>query len=286
MDDIRYSELLFLRAIAKDPTNPFWGHDLAKAKAVGLDTGMYVDMAVTLLEELYIRFQASTTQLIVARLRGDLAPNHPPPGGVHGYQWANPREALHELFTGASAHGLCITYRGLHRIEELRDLLRRDRILEPFGVLLDIRYFLPDLQEALLRSPDVPVSVIYADMDNFKPVNDQAGHDGGDVVMKAYLEVVRDSLSQFGTAYRGRGDETASLILGLGHQRAVEIAETIHKAVAALECQHNGKPLPKVTASIGVASTPPGPRTADISTLADSRSHKAKDLGKNRVVAD
>jgi len=286
MDDIRYSELLFLQTIAKNPFIPFSGHDQAKAKAVGLSTEMYVDMAATLLEELYVRFRTDSAQLLVSHLRGELPLGHAAPGGTGVYDWLNPREGIRTLLTGQILQDLRITYRGLRRIEELRDLLRRDRILKPFGVLLDLRYFLPDLQDALSRSPDIPVSVAYADMDSFKAVNDQAGHAAGDVVMKAYLEVVRDCLAQFGTAYRGRGDETVCLMLGLGHQRAVEIAEAIRKGVADLQCEHNGKPLSKVTASIGVASTPPEPRGADIETLADARNRKAKKLGKDHVVAD
>jgi diguanylate cyclase (GGDEF)-like protein len=245
MDDIRYSELLFLQAIAKDSFTPFSGHDQAKAKAVGLSMEMYVDMAATLIEELYVRFRNQPAQLLVTHLRGELPLGHTAPGGTRVGDWMNPREGIRTLLNGQCLQDLCITYRGQRRIEELRDLLRRDRILEPFGVLLDIRYFLPDLQELLARGPDVPVSVAYADMDNFKPVNDQAGHAAGDVVMKAYLEVVRDCLGQFGTAYRGRGDETVCLMPGLGHQRAVEIAEAIRKGVAALQCEHNGKPLSK-----------------------------------------
>ncbi len=131
---------------------------------------------------------------------------------------------------------------------------------------------------------DVAVSVIYADMDNFKPINDEYGHPAGDVVMKAYLQIVQEVVGQFGSAYRGLGDETISLIIGLGHERALEMAETIRQKVAALACEHGGKELPKVTASIGVASTPPDTRSADIETLADDRNSKAKKAGKNRVV--
>jgi diguanylate cyclase (GGDEF)-like protein len=286
MQDIRYSELLFLQAIAKSTATPFLANDPAKPKAFSISPAMYVEMAATLVEDLYIRFQDDVTQLIVARLRGELAPHHGPPGGFAAYEWANPRDSIRRLFGGEIARYLCITYRGLRRIEELRDLLRRDRILEHFGVLLDMRYFLPDLQEALSRGPDIAVSVIYADMDHFKPVNDRFGHEAGDAVMKAYLEVVRDSIAQFGSAYRGCGDETVGLVLGQGHERAVDIAETIRKGVAALDCQHKGESMPRVTASIGVASTPPEPRSADIETLADARNRKAKELGRNRVVAD
>jgi diguanylate cyclase (GGDEF)-like protein len=286
MDDVRYFELRFLSAIASGSIPQFWGSDPQQSKTFSPKPDMYVEMALTLIEDLYVRFRRDDHQLFVARLRGELSLSYPRQHYPQDHLWDNPREGIRSILSGQVAQDLCITYRGLRRIEELRDLLRRDRILEHFGVLLDMRYFLSDLQEALSRGPGVAVSVIYADMDHFKPVNDRFGHEAGDAVMKAYLEVVRDSIAQFGSAYRGCGDETAGLVLGLGHERAVEIAETIRKGVAALNCQHKGESMPKVTASIGVASTPPEPRTADIETLADARNRTAKDAGRNRVVAE
>ncbi len=287
MDDPRYSELLFLRQLANESSQFFQDQDGSRARAIGLSPNMYVDMAATLVEDLYARFDREDVQLIVARLRGEVPPTFKP-DYFHAHEWNNPRETLQNVLAGIHRQGLQrlrVTYRGLRRIEELRDLLRRDRVLEPFGILLDMRYFVRDLEEALARPPDVPVSVIYADMDNFKPINDQHGHPAGDVVMKEYLQIVLDVVGQFGTAYRGRGDETACLIIGLGHQRAAQIAETIRKKIAGLSCDHNGKKLPKVTASIGVASTPPETRSAGVETVADDRNSKAKKAGKNCIVS-
>ena len=172
----------------------------------------------------------------------------------------------------------------MRRIEELRDLLKRDRILEDFGVLLSIRYARRDLEEALQRSSDFAVSVFYLDMDDFGKINKQFGQVAGDEVMKAYLEAVRESIGDFGTGYRGVGDETVGLILGQGHAKALEIAESLKRRVAAMQCQYKEKPLPSVTVSIGVVTTPPESRSMDILTLADSRKLKAKEAGKNRVI--
>jgi PleD family two-component response regulator len=52
-----------------------------------------------------------------------------------------------------------------------------------------------------------------------------------------------------------------------------------------LQCQYKEKPLPSVTVSIGVATTPPESRSMDVETLAESRKRAAKDNGKNRIVA-
>jgi diguanylate cyclase (GGDEF)-like protein len=284
-NDIRYSELTFLRAIAKE-AQPFYSNNDALMKAAGLQGNMFIEMAATLIEDLYIRFHDEEVQLVVGRMRGELGPQYnSAPRQILDYLWDNPRQAVRNLLRGdKGAHTISITYRGLRRIEELRDMLRSERILEEFGVLLDAQYFLRDLKDELERRSDVSVSILYVDMDKFKPINDEFGHAAGDVVMKAYLETVRDSIEPLGTAYRARGDEVKAFVVGTGHDRAMAIAENIRKGIANLVCEHNGKKLPKVTASIGVATTPPDTRSADLENIAESRNRKAKEEGRNRVI--
>jgi diguanylate cyclase (GGDEF)-like protein len=291
MKDIRYSELVFLREIGKGDFEYFTTMNKKQLEAVGLQNQAiyYIEMAVTLLEDLYVCFQDSERQLFVARLRGELGPrfNNVPSRAFPDYYWDNPREGLENILNGL--HGgiprLRITYRGLRRIEELRDILRYERVLEPCGILLSMQYFLRDLDDSLRSGPDAPVSVIHADMDNFKRINTEFGYKAGDEVMKSYLEVVRDSLGILGEAYRGVGDEVSAIIMGQGHAKAIEIAEKIRKGVENLRCQHKGTILPPVTASIGVATTPPETRTADVENVAQQRIQQAKDKGKNRVIA-
>jgi len=286
MKDVRYSELVFLRERAEGSSKfeHFWGFEGDQTRIVGLNQMLYVEMAATLLEDMYVRFDDQALQLIIARLRRELAADYGCPDRFHAYQWKDPRSALREVLTTAPPPRLRITYRGLRRVEELRDLLLRDRILEPFGVVLSMQYLRKDLEEALRRGADVPVSVIYADMDDFKPINTQFGQAGGDVVMKKYLEIVRDSLGVLGTAYRGVGDEVVGLVIGQAHEHVVELAQKIRQGVGAMRCEHNGKSLSPVTASLGVATTPPESRGLDIETIAEDRKRRAKEAGKNRVV--
>ena len=286
MDDVRYSEFVFLRAIAKGAQEFefFWSTNPEQLKAVGLGPPTYVDMAVTLLEELYVRFDDQAIQLFVANLRNELAPNFAVAAEYRVHQWHNPREAIRSVLTAPNCQRLRITYRGLRRIEELRELLTRDRIFEPFGVLLDLRYLHRDIEAALRLDSSTPVSVLCADLDNFKRINSDFGYGGGDAVMKGYLEVVRDSLGLLGTGYRGRGDEVFGLIVGQGHERAVELCDKIRAGVQAMRREYKGTPLPEVTTSIGLATTPPEQRTPDLETLAGDRNRRAKADGKNRVV--
>ena len=286
MEDTRYSELLFLQALANRSIEYFNYQDEKQKKILANIQTAFWELPVTLAEDGYIQFEDWDCRLLMGRLRGELEPQCSLRGRIPHHQWENPRDALENILSSQTLQRIRITYRGLRRIEELRDLLRHERILEDFGVLLSVRYFRRDFQDALQRTSDVSVSVLYADMDDFGKINKQFGQAAGDVVMKAYLEVVRDKLGLLGEAYRGVGDEVSAIIAGQGHRRAIELAESIRQGVEAMRCEYKKIPLPKVTASIGVASTPPEERKFEIETLAESRKRQAKDKGKNRVVAE
>jgi hypothetical protein len=223
MDDIHYAELQVLRGVANHQIEFFCQSD-ANQMNLELNGMLYQEMVICLLEELCLALENDDRQLFVAKLRGELSQEHPGPWGASDWRWMDPRRGLADALTSGGLQRLRITYRGLRRIDELREILSKDRILDDFGVLLSIRYLNRDLQHAIERKPDTEVSVIYADMDNFRPINTKFGHEAGDAVMKAYLEVVRDSISRFGEAYRGVGDETAAVLVGQGHTRAVELA--------------------------------------------------------------
>lgn len=285
MDDIRYAELQFLQGLTNRSIEHFNCQDERQKRIAANIATDYYELGIALAEDSYIRFENQDCQLLAGRLRGEVNPQSNLRDHLGHHQWDNPRSALASLLSMSPLQSIRITYRGLRRIEELRDLLRHERILEDFGVLLSIRYFRRDFQDALQRTSDVSVSVPYADMDDFGKINKQHGQAAGDVVMKAYLEVVRGKLGLLGEAYRGVGDEVAAIVIGQGHQRAVELGEAIRKGVESLHCEYRGVTLPRVTASIGVATTPPEERKFEVETLAESRKRQAKEKGKNRVVA-
>jgi diguanylate cyclase (GGDEF)-like protein len=283
MDDIRYSEMLFLQAVLNREVNWIHSSNTAIPDSFKIGPDFFFGMVETLLEDMYITFEQRHYQELVWRLRGEHVVEKP--FNVSGQEWIKPRTAIRDILQGNNSYQLRITYRGLRRIEELRDILKRDRILDDFGVLLSIRYLHRDLQDALDRSPDISVSVIRADMDDFGPINKKFEHEAGDEVMKAYLMAVRDAVGLLGTAYRGVGDETISVIVGQGHQRALEIANDICAQVRSLKkIEYKGQILPSVTASVGVATSPPAPRSRDVHTMAEAYQRKAKEMGKNRVV--
>jgi diguanylate cyclase (GGDEF)-like protein len=287
-DDIRYSEFKFLRAVEKrDPQFEYIHVNPQQWNILGLHQQSYIEMLIAVAEDGCIQIENDILQLLVGRLRGEIAYDCPLPSNIPPYAWQNPRAAIHARFIETNqALRVRITYRGMCRVEELREILKRDRILDPFKVLLDKRYFHRDLEDALHKSPEIPVSLICLDLDGFKYVNDTFGHPAGDVVLTSYLEAVRDCIGSLGEGYRAGGDEVVALIVGQGHERVTQLAEKMRNDLANMKCKFKEVALPGVTASIGVATSPPEKRSMDLAEIADARQIVAKkQKGKNFVFA-
>lgn len=283
MDDIRIAEYEFLLLVrhSKEPGGLLFNPQAAELKALSVKHEHLIEMAVYLLEAGAIYTETHAAHLLVARLRGEYVGEQPSELAPH--QWRLPREALINRLRGQNLHALRITYGGLRRIEELRETLQRERILDPLGVLLDWRYFLPDLRAALLR--DAQVGVIALDLDGFKRINDDHGHDPGDAVLKAFMEAVRVGVAPHGRAYRRGGDEVRALMVGRSAEECHATAEAVRVATERLQVHYEGVLLPTVTTSIGLAVTPPEERQpTSLDRLADLRQGEAKRLGKNRII--
>jgi len=67
---------------------------------------------------------------------------------------------------------------------------------------------------------------------------------------------------------------------------ALTLAQQIRDRVTAILIEHGGSSLPRVTATIGVATSPPESRSADLESLAESRNRQGKAAGKNRVISE
>lgn len=281
MEDIRYSEMLFLQDVLNRKLEMFHPSTVDSLNRFKIRPEFFLGMVETLLEELYVSFDHPPHQELVLCLRREHVTERP--HEISAQDWIKPRTGIRNILQGKLMYRLRITYRGVRRIEELRDLLKRDRILDDLGVLLSMRYFERDLQDALGRSPEISVSVIHADMDDFGQFNKDFGHDAGNEVMKAYLLAVRDAVGFLGEAYRMGGDEASSIIVGQGRRRAREIADEIWAQVRSLKVEYKGRTLPGVTASVGVATSPPAPRSRDVYTIAEAAQREAK-VVKDRVV--
>ncbi len=129
-----------------------------------------------------------------------------------------------------------------------------------------------------------PLTLIIFDLDHFKKLNDNFGHDAGDYVLKEKARLIRDNgIRQGDTFARYGGEEFCILLPNTNLKQGFEIAERLRKLVEKHEFLYDGKRLP-VAASIGVADYRQGVNTGtDLFKRADSAVYKSKEGGRNQV---
>jgi diguanylate cyclase (GGDEF)-like protein len=125
-----------------------------------------------------------------------------------------------------------------------------------------------------------PLSLIMLDLDNFKHINDQAGHEAGDVALCMLAENLRAELRAVDTAARFGGDEFVVILPQANTEGAVLVAERLRARVEQMEVPGFGK----VTSSFGVATFPDHASSRDTLVVAADRAlYDSKDAGRNRV---
>ena len=121
------------------------------------------------------------------------------------------------------------------------------------------------------------------DLDGFKSINDRFGHVAGDMVIRDISEILRRSVRIFDVCTRFGGEEFAVMMPGGTAESAGAIAERIRQRVEAYQRNEPDLVGLRVTASIGVAVSPPGVTARDLIERADRALYHAKRAGKNRV---
>jgi diguanylate cyclase (GGDEF)-like protein/putative nucleotidyltransferase with HDIG domain len=138
------------------------------------------------------------------------------------------------------------------------------------------RVFQEVLQELLAGGE--PFSVVLADIDDFKLINDVNGHQIGDEALRHVATELQRGLRAQDSVFRVGGEEFCVVLPGLRQADAYQVAERLRAAVAAIAC-----PFP-VTVSLGVASHPADARDRDeLLACADAALYASKRSGKNRT---
>ncbi len=131
---------------------------------------------------------------------------------------------------------------------------------------------------ALMGRRKEPVSVILADVDEFKLYNDTYGHPAGDEVLRRVGAVFRKQIRSHETVARFGGEEFAVILLGDDVKEAAFVAERLREALEA-----EPWPTRRVTASFGVAASIPGIGPDVLVRQADEALYISKRDGRNRV---
>lgn len=141
-----------------------------------------------------------------------------------------------------------------------------------------------DLEVKKSKVTGNPLSLIIFDLDHFKKLNDNYGHDAGDYVLKEKAKLLRENGIRQGDVFaRYGGEEFVVLLPNTQLKQAFIIAERLRQLIEKHEFTYDGKRLP-VTASIGVADYRQGVNTGtDLFKRADSAVYKSKEGGRNTV---
>jgi diguanylate cyclase (GGDEF)-like protein len=145
------------------------------------------------------------------------------------------------------------------------------------------RYFMVKLQEELLRAERYNniLSIVMADLDRFKNINDTYGHDAGDRVLKAIGKFLQQNIRDVDVIARYGGEEFVIMIPEAAKDAAYILSERLRKQFAGLKLEN----FPQITISLGIATYPyDGTELEDLIKKADAAMYAAKRAGRNKVV--
>jgi two-component system cell cycle response regulator len=152
------------------------------------------------------------------------------------------------------------------------------------------RRYLESHLHALLEqavSSGRPLSLLLADIDHFKKINDTYGHDAGDAVLREFASRFRRYTRGLDLACRFGGEEFVIVMPDTELARACQVGERLRACIAAEPFRLNAATSIPVTASVGLAALENPEETPEtIFKRADNALYAAKREGRNRVAAD
>ena len=159
------------------------------------------------------------------------------------------------------------------RLDHLTGTLNRRGLNEAF-----------DRELAIAGRRARPLSIALLDIDNFKELNDQLGHQAGDDALVHLAQVVSETVRPGDTVARYGGEEFLILLPDTDTELAVNVVGRLQRELTKRFFLHDNRKL-LITFSAGVASLAAGEKQPDVIGRADRALYQAKLAGKNRVLA-
>lgn len=166
--------------------------------------------------------------------------------------------------------------------------LNKTVITDELTKVYNRRYISERLPVEIIRSAKKPSSLIMADIDHFKRVNDQYGHITGDEVLQSFAAILTQNVRQAKEDWIARygGEEFLICLADCDAKAAKKVAERMRKAVENMNIQTSAGTI-KITASFGVHTfSRPQIAITDLLAIVDKSLYKAKEAGRNQVVAN
>lgn len=141
-------------------------------------------------------------------------------------------------------------------------------------------------ESQIAKSESYPMACCLFDLDYFKKINDQHGHQVGDQVLKEFVFIVDSQLRSTDIFVRYGGEEFLALLPNCTLEQAQTISEKIRKLLE--ETSIGGLPAGEVTCSIGISVLAPDStmEAKALIELADTELYRAKSSGRNKVMPD
>jgi diguanylate cyclase (GGDEF)-like protein len=166
--------------------------------------------------------------------------------------------------------------------QEVNQRIHVDSLTRVFNRAYFDSQFTLELERA--RRSQVPLSLIIADIDHFKAINDTYGHQSGDVVLRMVARRLQEELRRIDHVCRIGGEEFALILPATSQEAALEVLGRLLESRYACHVFHEGdeKEL-RVTFSFGGVTFPEaGADPFELFRKADSMLYLSKDLGRNR----
>jgi diguanylate cyclase (GGDEF)-like protein len=167
----------------------------------------------------------------------------------------------------------------------LHGIVERQALVDPLTGLANRRRCEEALAAEVARAERfaTPLSLVFADLDDFKRVNDLHGHPVGDAVLRELAAVLKETARESDLAGRWGGEEFLLLLPGADAAGGTRLAERIRLLLEDRTILSSEGARVSVTCSFGVAAFPAAPDGAALVAAADRALYHAKRMGKNRV---
>jgi diguanylate cyclase (GGDEF)-like protein len=164
------------------------------------------------------------------------------------------------------------------------EFLREQTTIDSMTSIHNYKGFCECLNRELSRAKRYkkPLSVIFADIDHFKAVNDTFGHQAGDHVLKVLAVCLKKSLRESDCLARYGGEEFAIILPEANIESSILVAERLKENIRSQDITYKGKTI-SLTMSFGVACMPSNQNLSSDSLIkmADDALYKAKNQGRN-----
>jgi diguanylate cyclase (GGDEF)-like protein len=168
----------------------------------------------------------------------------------------------------------------------LHATLQQEAIQDPLTGMFNRRFMEESLEKELMRAKRSKQSfgVALLDIDHFKRVNDQHGHDAGDAVLCLFAKLLEESIRSGDIACRYGGEEFALILPGVSQDNALQRMEQLRRDTNRIPFKYQEKTTISLTCSIGIATFPRhGATSGVLLRAADKALYYAKKNGRNQV---